>query len=198
MKLDNHNLGIAALILALLVLVAGDSYRGDGTVIDPKELAYKVEHELDHVSAIELAHWIMDGKKGFRLVDLRDSTEFSKYHIPKAENRSLTSLVDGHFAKREPIVLYSEGGVHSAQAMFLLWAQGYKNVFMLKGGMNEWNDDVLHPHIVTDGASPSQLDSLSLVKKLSMFFGNASKAALPPTSRALKSGPEHEKTRDEC
>lgn len=138
----NKHLAIAALALASLALVAGEPSRR--AVIDPKALAYRIQHELDHVDPLELSGWISAGRRDFRLIDLRDAAEFSEYHIPGAENISLTQLMETEFAKDETIVLYSEGGVHSAQAMFLLWAEGYNGAFMLKGGIAAWEADVLH------------------------------------------------------
>lgn len=142
MKRTNRNLAIAALVLAALALVAGGSTHK--VSVDPKEFASRIQNELDHVDALELSEWISSKKEGYHLIDLRSAEEFDRYHIPGAKHMTLPELMDAKFKKNETIILYSEGGVHSAQAMFLLWTKGYNNVFMLKGGIAEWEADVLH------------------------------------------------------
>jgi 3-mercaptopyruvate sulfurtransferase SseA len=106
--------------------------------------------------------------------------------------------VKSHYDKKQSIVLYSEGGVHSAQAMFLLWMQGYRNVLMLKGGLNEWNADVLHPVITSTKTSGAMRDSLDEIKNMSLYFGGAANLHTPGNSIESNSGREREKVRDEC
>ena len=55
------------------------------------------------------------------------------------------TLPDYGLERNEKIILYSEGGIHSAQAWFLLKAMGYKSVYMLRGGLDDWKDLVLFP-----------------------------------------------------
>ena len=188
-------MALACFVLAFLVLISGESYKGQGISIDPKELAYKVENELDHVSAIEVAKWIMERRTNFRVFDLREPKDFAALHIPGAENSSITSLIDAHIDKNQTVVLYSEGGVHSAQAMFLLWAKGYRNVYMLKGGLNEWEESVLHPQLTQ---SAPNADSLAALREMVKFFGG--KVELKKQGKAAKPVPvqEKEKLRNEC
>ena len=194
----NVKLVIAALICVILLILVGEPHDRSTISIDPKELAYLVQNELDHVPALTLAQWIAVDKKKIRLLDVRDKSEYDTYHIPPAENTSLISIADAHFDRNDTIVLYSQGGVHAAQALFILWARGYKHSFMLKGGLNEWNDDVLSPKL-SGPATGHARDSLDAVARLSKYFGGAPTAA-PPRTKSLPTLPpkEREKSRDEC
>ena len=164
MKTTNGNLAIAALVLAALALVAGES--SHRVSVDPKEFAYRIQNELDHMDPLELSEWISSKREGFRLIDLRTAAEFAGYHIPGAELMDLPELMEMKFRKDETIVLYSEGGIHSAQAMFLLWTRGYNNVFMLKGGIAAWEADVLHKGDTPATKRPHAPDSLSVPRTL--------------------------------
>ena len=155
----NRRLALLALGLAGLALVAGSPLHSPRTTIDTKELAYKIEHELDHVTPAELEQWISSGKTDLRVIDLRSEEEFLAYHIPGSERMDLPTLVDTPLERNADIVVYSEGGVHSAQAMFLLWANGYTRVYMLKGGIRAWDADVLH------GTSPTPTPQEPSTKK---------------------------------
>lgn len=136
-------LALAALALGALALF-GDPYGGGAVTIQPRELAAMVQKEVDHVSVQELADWILQGRSDYRLIDLRDAAAFAAYHIPSAENLAITELPGDSLARNEKIVLYSEGGIHSAQAWFLLQAQGYKGAYILRDGLDEWNGRILH------------------------------------------------------
>jgi rhodanese-related sulfurtransferase len=165
-----HYVAILLGVLGLFAAFAGSPYQGTQYAVDAKELARVVEGEVDHVNPETLADWIIQAKADFRLIDLRTEAEFSGYHIPGAENVALTALPEYGLTKDEKIILYSEGGIHSAQAWFLLKAKGYRGVYMLRGGLEEWKDRVLFPKLVAD-PTPAQTIEFAKMKEVSKFFG---------------------------
>jgi len=168
----NARIGLLACLLGLVAAFAGSPYRGDRVTLDTIELANIVEREMDHVEAVELADWIIQGKTDYRLIDLGSEEEFGAYHIPGAENVTLTELPDYGLQRNEKIILYSGGGIHSAQAWFLLKAEGYKAVYILLGGLNAWKDTILFPYIPAD-PDPAQIVALEKMKEVSRFFGGS-------------------------
>jgi rhodanese-related sulfurtransferase len=145
----NRKLAIVAVALGTLALLA-QPHRGPFVKLDARELASVVEAEVDHVTATELAAWIVEGRADYRLLDLRTGPEYAAYHIPTAENVPLGGLADYPLLRNEKIVLYSAGGIHSAQAWMLLRAQGYEAVYMVLGGLDAWKDEVLFPVLPAD------------------------------------------------
>lgn len=162
--------GLGLILLGIAGLFAGDPYRGRSYTIDEQELARVVETTVDHVSPQELADWIIQGKTDYRLIDLRTEKEFNEYHIPTAENIPLTSLADAGLGTLERTVLYSEGGIHSAQAWFLLRAKGYRATYMLFGGLEEWKDKVLFPKLAAN-ATPAETVEFAKMSAVSKYFG---------------------------
>ena len=73
------------------------------------------------------------------------SPDYAAYHIPTAENVTVAALPEFPFLRTEKIVLYSDGGIHAAQAWMLMQAQGYRAVYTVLGGLEGWKDDVLYP-----------------------------------------------------
>jgi rhodanese-related sulfurtransferase len=122
------------------------------------------------VSAIELARWIRARRSGLRVVDVRTASEFRIFHIPGAEHIALEALADTRFGPDETIVLYSEVGIHGAQAWVFLRALGHRRVFFLRGGLHEWLDDVMSPTIASD-APPEALAAFAEIAELSRWFG---------------------------
>lgn len=171
----NQKLAAAALLLGALALAASP-YPGSRVTLDAKELALIVGSEADHVEAPELAAWIIEGRADYRLLDLRSAAEFDRYHIPTAENVPMSVLTDAGLGRQEKLVLYSEGGIHAAQAWMLMRAQGYASVYMLKGGLDEWNDQVVFP-VLADNPTPTQRARDERLRSISAFFGGQPRSA---------------------
>ncbi|HVE70350.1 MAG TPA: rhodanese-like domain-containing protein [Thermoanaerobaculia bacterium] len=145
---------VAAVVAGALAAIARSPHRTPQ--LDVTRLATLIETEKDHVTAVELAHWIRDRKPGLRVIDLRTPKEYAGTRVPSSVNLSLRELATRELTRSDTIVLISERGGHAAQGWVLLQARGYRNVFFLRGGMEEWVDDVLR--------SPRQ-------KELSRYFG---------------------------
>lgn len=138
--------GVAAVILlAVGAAVVGTPEAGGGSRASIHALADEIEHESDHVTALELAEWIRERRPGLRVIDVRTDSEFAAYHIPSAERIPLGSLATMRFDPRQTLVLYSEGGAHAAQGWVLLRTAGVRNVYFLRGGILDWMDDVMNP-----------------------------------------------------
>jgi rhodanese-related sulfurtransferase len=181
MKLESK-LALAAFILGAFA-VFGDPTGGGAVTIHPQELAAIVQKEVDHVSVQELAGWIVQGKSDYRLIDLRDGEAYAAYHIPSAENLAITDLPGDTLNRNEKIVLYSEGGIHSAQAWFLLEAQGFQGAYILRGGLDEWNDRILYPTLPAN-ATPRQQAAFEKDRQLSAFFGGTPRLGGAPQETA--------------
>lgn len=181
----NQKLALGALVLGAVALFARPS-PGSIVTLDTKELAAIVEREDDHVTTSELAGWIVEGRSDYRLVDLRREKEYAEYHVPTAENVTVTALPDAALLRNERIVLYSEGGIHASQAWMLMRVQGFKSVYTLKGGLEQWKDDVLFPTLA-ENAAPPERARFERAAALARFFGgtprtggSAALAAAPP------------------
>lgn len=164
----------AAALAGALAPFAGNPYRrstapGRGS-IDVAELARTVADQEDHVSAVELATWIRAGRPRLRIVDVRSADEFRAFRIPGAEHVPVDRLVDARFADDETIVLYSEVGIHGAQAWVFLRALGHRRVYFLRDGLHEWLDDVMSP-ILAANASAEAEAAFARVAELSRWFG---------------------------
>ena len=172
-----------ALVLGLLAAFAGTPDRARNARIDVESLARAVEHEDDHVTAVELAGWIRDRRPGLRVLDVRSRGEFDALHIPTAEQVSLSDVTKTPFRRDETIVLYSEGGAHAAQGWVFLRALGYEQVYFLRGGLREWLDEVMAPTIGAN-ASDSAKKAFARAADLSRYFGGSPQIVALPESRA--------------
>src|SRR3954471_22867610 len=161
-----------ALVLGVAAAFAGTPDRSRNARLDVESLARSVEHEDDHVTAIELAEWIKERRPGLRVVDIRTSGEFDALHIPTAERIPLSELSKTPFRRDETIVLYSEGGAHAGQGWVFLRALGYTQVYFLRGGLREWLDEVMSP-VIAPTAGDSAKKAFARVSEISRYFGGS-------------------------
>jgi len=104
-------------------------------------------------------------------------------HIPQAESMSVEDAAALDAPRTATIVLYSEGGTHSAQVWFMLRARGYRNVYFLREGMYEWVSRVLNPMLAVD-ATPDEQAAYANAAEISRYFGgvprrDVARSALP-------------------
>jgi rhodanese-related sulfurtransferase len=171
----NQKLAAVALALGAGALFS-QPHRGPVVKLDTRELAMIVEKEVDHVTPAELAAWIVEGRTDYRLLDLRSEAEFAAYHVPTAENVPVSALPNFPLLPKEKVILYSEGGIHAAQAWFLLRAQGHTAVYTVLGGLDGWKDEVLFPVMPSD-AGPQELARFERTAAVARFFGGTPRMA---------------------
>ena len=203
MNVSYRYLAVGALILGLLALFVRNPKESHHMNVDVQELARTIEREDDHVTVNELASMLMEGNHRLRILDLRDSASYAQYHLPAAERIGISQLMNERLLTGDTTVLYSDGGIHAAQAWMLLAAKGHKNVYTLRGGLNEWNDEVVFPH---GGQQLSREEKTKLSMRARFFGGEIldrqRSVGRQPTSRPIplqkKMQREVEKTREVC
>jgi rhodanese-related sulfurtransferase len=169
-------LALLAAVLGAGALLVGNPGASARLVVDSRELAAIVEGETDHVTPAELADWILTGRQDYRLVDLRSESEVATYRIPNAERIPITGLLDGDLARNDKIVLMSAEGIHSAQAWMLLKANRYPAVYLLLGGLKQWQEQVLFPVQPAAGVSEAERKEFALAVERARFFGGSPRA----------------------
>lgn len=166
----NQKFAAAAFVFALLAAVVSIPKRGNSN-LNLQELASLVENEKDHIDANELADWIMQKRNDYILIDTREKSLYDEYHIPTADNISLQKLINENFPADKKIVIYSEGGTHGAQGWFFLKSKGYKKVYFLRYGLNEWIDDLLFPKVSKELYESNSEEYQNIARKAAFFGG---------------------------
>ncbi|GAB4290719.1 MAG: hypothetical protein Kow0098_09530 [Ignavibacteriaceae bacterium] len=164
----NKKLALIAIFLGLISLFGSSPYDSSLVTVDIKELSMESVKNSDLIVSAELADKIIKGEIDYRLIDLQDEKSFSDYHIPGAVNVKLPDLHSPEFLRNEKIILCSDDDLKSAQAWFILKARGYKAVYILKGGLKAWKDEILFPEINSEKIKTSEGKKLVEISK---YFG---------------------------
>ena len=86
----------------------------------------------------------LDTGQSFRLIDVREESEWTKGHLPGAVHLG-KGVIERDIEKTipetdAPIVVYCGGGFRSALAADNLQRMGYSNVISMDGGFSGWRD----------------------------------------------------------
>jgi molybdopterin/thiamine biosynthesis adenylyltransferase/rhodanese-related sulfurtransferase len=107
-----------------------------------RELFSNVKKGIQEISPEEVKR-LLDQKAPIKLIDVRESDEYSQGRLPGAVSvpRGFLEMRIEEKAKREePVILYCAGGTRSAFAARSLEELGYANVKSMAGGYNRWHD----------------------------------------------------------
>ncbi|VAX16981.1 hypothetical protein MNBD_IGNAVI01-1146, partial [hydrothermal vent metagenome] len=131
-------IGILAIILGVIAAIIGNPCDTTKSAVNLKELSMIAEKDINEVTVNDLAKWLIEGKMDYRLVDLRDESDYNEYNIPSSENIPVQSLLNSDLMRNEKIILYSDDNTLASQAWFILKAAHYKSVYILDDGMRAW------------------------------------------------------------
>ena len=190
----------AGAVLALASVAAGTS----PAAVSSDSTVDAMITERDHVGAPELATWILEKRKDYQLIDIRDPWAYDDYHIPTAVNIPLPELFKpANLAKLDrtkKTVVYGLGAGHSAQTQLLLQLKGYPSV-SLKEGISAWWEEEMTPSGLR-GAEPSPQGYQQARQLREQFMGapgspskSTTGAAPPPVAVPPAGGPAAPKSR---
>ena len=107
-----------------------------------RELLSATKKTIKEVTVDEVKKQL-DAKAPVRLLDVRETDEYSAGRLPGALNipRGFLELkVEDKVKREEAIIVYCAGGIRSAFAARTLADMGYANVSSMAGGYNRWHD----------------------------------------------------------
>ena len=102
------------------------------------------------ISPDEVAAMLVEDNPVIRLIDLRSPEEYQKFHLPGAVNLPVTDLLksDNRYLVDQDLMLnvfYSNGSVKANEAWMITRQLGYRNNYVLEGGLNYWAEVIMNP-----------------------------------------------------
>lgn len=118
-----------------LMRIGMDNIYGFVTDLDQMNLPLK---KSNFVSIDELKNYLV--KKDVQIIDVRTESEYKAGHIKGVENIVLTSLETNldKIKKDKPVIVHCQSGARAAIAHSILQKNGFDNISIYSGGINEW------------------------------------------------------------
>jgi rhodanese-related sulfurtransferase len=134
--------------------------RNDSIERNERQMLTEMLLESNYISADELAHLLIEGDPAIRIIDVRSVDEF-KDPLPRALNVPLDSIFSENYAylfdqRTMKNVLYAENDQKAVQVWMLTKQQGFDNNYLLKGGLEAWDQTIIDPPVPSQAASGAE------------------------------------------
>jgi len=134
-----------------------------------------------HLTSDEIAKRIIDGDPMVFLVDVRSEKEFDTYSLPGSINIPLKDVLLDDWAGYVDqdivdVIFYSNDDILAEEAWALCKQQGFKNLYVLDGGLNTWFGTIMLPEEPGELASTTEIELFSFRTGASIYFGSGSTA----------------------
>lgn len=143
--------------------------------IKPEEYLKYFSSEQLNFSPDEVAYFVVAEDSTVQLIDLRSPEIYMKSSIPGALNVPFNELnLKENYKmlnqKEYKIIVYSEDDLIASQAQSLLVMSGLKNIYVMKGGLNAWNDKVMLSEYTGETITPQENRLFEIRYKARRFF----------------------------
>jgi len=163
--------------LAFGLLVLPDSKRSKD--VKPELLLKEINSPSRYLSVDLVAERLIDEDPSIMLIDVRSPDQSAEYFLPGAFSIPLDEIIladwEDYLNQEDmDVVLYSNSDLFADQAWILCTRLGYKNLYVMKGGLNEWFATIMQPQSPPETASKEEFDLYSFRKAARQYFGGGS------------------------
>ncbi len=172
---------IVAIIIALalgggLLLLPDPDYVEE---LSPQNILLDINDDSRFWSTDMIADKIIKQDPSLLLIDVRDVGQYEYYSLPGALNIPLENILDPEWfdyfeAEDYDIVIYSNGDIFADQAWILLKRLNYKNIRVMKGGLNYWAETIMQPPAPKESDPQEAFELYDFRKAACQYFGGGS------------------------
>jgi rhodanese-related sulfurtransferase len=143
--------------------------------LDPNVLLMEITDPSRYLDVDLIAQRIIEKDPSLLLIDVRAADQYSAYALPGSFNIPLEKILESEnedYLNRDDldVVLYSNGDLYADQAWILCARLGYKNLYVLKGGLNQWFATIMQPQMPPATAPSEDFDQYTFRLAASQYF----------------------------
>ena len=169
------------LTILMLALAAGTLFlhkEKNFQQIKPEKLLYDIIQPTRYVTTDQVAEMIIDKDPTLELIDVRSPEDFQKFSLTNALNVPIDSLLTDYGQQffglpGTKVVLYSNDDILADQFWVLSRRLGYKDVYVMKGGLNCWIETIIRPPEPPEEAPYTAFEQYQFRKGAQMYFTGA-------------------------
>lgn len=154
------------------------------------QLLEEVNSRTQFLAPEVIADMLVAKDPSLRIIDVRPQDEFEKFSLPGAVNIPLSDILSDEWIDIldqdvKMNVFYSNGTVSANEAWMITRQLGYRNNYVLEGGLNYWFDNILNPKSPASTSPSEEFAKYDFRRSASMALGGggmapAEGAATPP------------------
>jgi rhodanese-related sulfurtransferase len=184
-------LAVILILLATGLVLLPDYQKHEG--IEPQLFINKAMSNERFISTDIVADKIINKDPSLVLVDVRSESEFAKFSLPNAINIPLDkflneeadNVIDQNIVD---VVLFSNDNYKANEAWLLGNRLGYTNLYIMKGGLNEWFNTIISPKMPEETMPREAFELYNQREAAGLYFGVGS-IEVPATKTIVKTEP---------
>lgn len=168
---------LASVIIPLgLIIAAVPENTTKPYKLTAEQLLSELKTDQQFIHPDQVADMLIQKDPSLQLIDVRSSAEFEKFSLPGAINVPLENLLseDYEYYLNQDIklnVFYSNGSTAANEAWMIARQLGYKNNYVLRGGLNFWVETVMNPQKPAETSPNEELARYDFRKAASSALG---------------------------
>ncbi len=169
------------LTILMLILAAGTFFlkkQTDYKQINADKLLWEIIQPSRFVTTDQVARMIIQKDPSLEILDVRSPEEFAKFSLPNAINIPPDSLMapssnDYFGIPGIKIVFISDDGIKADQEWVLAKRLGFKNMYVMKGGLNRWIETIIQPKEPGESEPYTAFEEYEFRKGARLYFTGA-------------------------
>ena len=165
-----YSLTAIAVVIAISAFALPD--RKENLLKNVNDEKYVASNEVKLMTSDELAFRIIDDDKNIQIFDLRLKKDFDSLSLPKSNNYTLESLFEKDAnkflsLKNKKNIFIADDEQTARKGAVLAMKLGFTDIYVLKGGMEEFKRDILYFRLISEGTTQSEKDTFRFRTKAS-------------------------------
>ena len=193
-------LSVLSVVLVCLGLVAAilPQKQNSSIELDAQQLLNEIQLENYVISVDEMANALINNDPEYQLIDVRPEVDYKAYNLPGSLNIPFDSLFSATWAPyidqiARKNVFYSNGTTLASQAWMLTRQKGYKNNYILRGGLNNWYATIIEPKEPASTEGEEAFFNYETRLGMKQYFTGAGAVSSASSKKAKKPVPRRKK-----
>jgi len=190
---------LTAVLLSLGLIIAAVP---KNTTTPYKLTATQILDELksgtQYMELEQVAQMLVEKDPYLQLIDIRSQNEYEKFNLQGAISIPIDNLLSPDFVETfdqdtKINVFYGNGTTQANEAWMLLRQLGYKNIYVLRGGLNYWAEAILNPTAPSSTSSNDDIARYDFRRGAGQALGGgemSSAQSAPANAKAKIPGPK--------
>ena len=162
--------------------------------LSAEELLNEAKTRTQFVTPETVADMIVKKDPTLRLIDLRSQDEFEKFNLPGSINIPFSDLLSDQYADvlNQDVkmnIFYANSSLTANEAWLITRQLGFKNNFVMEGGLNYWFDAILNPQKPKTTSSDEEFARYDFRKSAGAALGGGAAVQPAQTNTATESKP---------
>jgi sulfur-carrier protein adenylyltransferase/sulfurtransferase len=145
-----------------------------------------------YIAPETVADMIVKKDPTLQLIDVRSQDEFEKFSLQGAINIPISDLLSDQYSDLlnqdvKMNIFYSNGTITANEAWMITRQLGYKNNYVLEGGLNYWFETILNPKKPVSTSPDEEFAKYDFRKAASTALGGGSAISLSKVNESATS-----------